>query len=280
MGYRYRVFAVGPDNEFIAEWLEAEKPSVIVNLAAQGEGAASYKSRNWKYFYRTNVVALAELSEMLLDKQWLKRFVQVGTSEVYGSVDAAATEEASLRPSSVYATSKLAFDFHVQSLAQHWGFPGLVVRPSNCMTPGQQLHRVVPKTFLLAMTGRRLALHGGGMARKSYMSADDLSSAITLLAERGVSGEIYNAGPKETVSIRHLVTLCARAMKSPLEEIATAAPDRTGQDACYWIDSSKLRALGWTPRVSLEEAVEQVHAWVRVHLPELSGLPSDYEMRA
>jgi dTDP-glucose 4,6-dehydratase len=279
-GYLYKVFQVGADNEFLLDWLDAERPSVIVNFAAQGEGAASYKARNWKYFYRTNVVALAELTEMLLGRQYLERFIQVGSSEVYGSVTSPATEEASPKPTSVYANSKLAFDLHLQSLARHWQFPAIVVRPSNCMTPGQQLHRVVPKTFLLALTGRRLELHGGGRASKSYMAADDLSEAILLLSQHGQVGEIYNAGPEVPVSIRRLVEICAQAMSRRIEEVAAVAPDRDGQDECYWIDSSKLKRLGWLPRVSLEKAVEQVRGWVQDHLPVLGRMPTEFEMRA
>lgn len=280
MGYRYRTYAIGPDNTFLVEWLDAERPDVIVNFAAQGEGAASFKARNWKYFYRTNVDALVELTEMLLGKPWLKRFVQVGSSEVYGGVVEPADEAAAIRPSSPYAVSKAAFDLHVLSIAKAWGFPGLVVRPSNCIAPGQQVHRVVPKTFILGMTGRKLQLHGGGIAAKSYMAATDLSRAIALLAERGKVGEIYNAGPAKPISILDLVLICAHCMEIAPHELINEVPDRTGQDSVYWIDSAKLSALGWMPRTSLVSAIEAMHHWVRRYLPVLEHLPLDYEMRA
>lgn len=280
MGYRYRPLVLGRDNEFLLDWLEDEKPEVIVNFAAQGESVASFKARHWKYFYRTNVDALVELTEALLGKTWLHRFIQVGTSEVYGSVIKAATEEAPLKPSSPYAVSKLAFDMHLQSVAKTFGFPAVVVRPSNCVTPGQQLHRVVPKTFVLGLTGRKLQLHGGGEARKSYMAADDLSSAIMLLVERGEVGEVYNAGPRDPVSIRKVVELCAISMDIEFEHLVEMVPDRTGQDSCYWIDSSKLRRLGWNEHMTLPHAVAHVGGWVKSHLRVLAGLPHDYEMRA
>lgn len=280
MGYRYRPFVVGADNEFIFEWLNEERPQVIVCYAAQGEGAASYKARHWKYFYRTNILGLAELTEMLLGVDWLERVVSVGTSEVYGSVHSASKEDAAPRPSSVYATSKLAFDYHLQAIAKHWKFPAVVVRPSNCVTPGQQLHRVVPKTFLLAMTGRKLALHGGGAALKSYLDAEDLSRAILLLSTKGEIGEIYNVGPDRPISIRKLVEYCAWCMDVTLEDVSSDVADRTGQDACYWIDSSKLKALGWAPVIPLTEAVQRVHDWVRWNIETLAPLPTDYEMRA
>lgn len=279
-GYRYRQFLVGPDTEFIADWLENERPDIIINFAAQGEGAASYRAQHWKYFYRTNVEALVELTELLNGRPWLQRFIQVGTSEVYGSVDAPATETAALRPSSPYAVSKLAFDQHLVSIARTWNFPAIVVRPSNCLCAGQQLHRVVPKLFLLALTGRKLPLHGGGAARKSYMDAEDLSRALMVLADRGKIGEIYNAGPADTVSIARVVDLCAFAMGMDVVDLVDEVPDRTGQDGRYWIDSAKLLELGWTPRVPLTEAVARVRDWVRDNLPALRDLPTDYEMRA
>ena len=279
-GLRYKPLCLGKDNEFLVEWLQEEKPEVIVNFAAQGESVASFKARHWKYFYRTNVDALVELTESLLGQKWLKKFIQVGTSEVYGSVNKAASEESALRPSSPYAVSKLTFDLHLQSIAKTFGFPALVVRPSNCMTPGQQLHRVVPKTFVLGLTGRKLQLHGGGAAKKSYMAADDLSKAILLLVEKGELGEVYNAGPDEPVSIRKLVEACANAMAEDFDSVVQMVADRTGQDSCYWLDSTKLKKIGWKVETTLEQAVDEVYRWVDLNIGELSRLPLDYEMRA
>jgi dTDP-glucose 4,6-dehydratase len=172
-GYDYHVYSVGPDTEFIVKLLQGEKPSVIVNFSAQGEGQASFESAHWKYFYRTNTQALVELTEKLHGEKWLHRFIQVGTSELYGSVTDPATEDAPLRPSSPYAISKAAFDLHLVSIAKTAAFPAVIVRPSNAYCPGQQLHRVIPRAFIFGKTGRRLPLHGGGRAEKSYIHADD-----------------------------------------------------------------------------------------------------------
>lgn len=284
LGYRYKVYQVGPDNEFIVQWLEQQRPDVIVNFAAQGEGAASYRARHWKYFYATNTGALVDLTERLHESQgrqpWLTRFIQVGTSEVYGSVEDPAAEDAPLHPTSPYAVSKLAFDLHLQSIARTWGFPGLIVRPSNCLCAGQQLHRVVPKLFLHALTGRKLPLHGGGLARKSYLDAQDLSRAIELLALVGEPGAIYNCGPAAPVSIAGLISLCAASLNRAFDDCVETVPDRTGQDSVYWLDSARLNALGWEPVIGLPQAVQRVHRWVEDHLDALRDMPTDYEMRA
>ena len=101
-----------------------------------------------------------------------------------------------------------------------------------------------------------------------------------LLAERGKVGEIYNAGPSYPVSIRHLVEMCAECVGAPFEQVVEVVPDRTGQDRCYWLDSEKLRALGWDVKVPLQDAVASVYQWVREHLEVLAQQPHEYELRA
>lgn len=278
-GYRYHVYSIGPDTEFIVDLLKEVKPQVIVSFAAQGEGQASFKTENWKYFYRTNTQSLVELTEKLHGAPWMERFIQVGTSELYGSVEGPVNEEAPIRPTSPYAASKAAFDLHLMAVARVCRFPAIVVRPSNCVCEGQQLHRVIPKSLIYGMTGRTIPLHGGGRARKSYLHADDLSDAIQLLAEKGNVGEVYNAGPESPTSIKDVLDLCAGTLGLKPKELYEEAPDRTGQDGCYWLDSTKLKALGWRAKIPLSFAVSRVHSWLKDY-PELLGMGTDYRIKA
>jgi dTDP-glucose 4,6-dehydratase len=278
-GYQYHVYSIGPDTDFILDLLKAEKPEVIVNYAAQGEGQASFKVENWKYFYRTNVQALVELTERLHGAPWLKRFIQIGTSELYGSVESPSDESSPLRPSSPYAVSKMAFDLHLMSVSKVCGFPALIVRPSNCVTEGQQLHRVIPKSLIYGMTGRKVPLHGGGEARKSYLHADDLSAAVVLLAENGVNGEVYNAGPETPTSIKRVLELCAQCLGLEPRELYEEVADRAGQDGRYWLNSNKLRGLGWKPTIPLAGAISRVHGWLK-EWPELVESSTEYRLRA
>lgn len=281
MGYRYWNYSIGPDTEFAMDVLDAEKPEVIVSFCAQGEGAASFKpAKHWKHFYRTNTVSLVEFTEQLSTRDWLGKFIQVGTSELYGSVEAPASEESSLRPTSPYAASKAAFDMHLQSIAKVLDFPAMIIRPSNAYCPGQQLHRVIPKAFLYGMSGKRFPLQGGGKARKSYIDADDLSRAILLLSEQGKLGEVYNCGPDEPTAIRRLLEMCAQCLGLAFDNLVEMAPDRTGQDGTYWLDSGKLKALGWKPQVSLLGGLAKMHDWVETHYTELETSSGDFRMRA
>jgi dTDP-glucose 4,6-dehydratase len=279
MGYQYHVYSIGPDTEFILPLIREFEPHIICGFAAQGEGQASFTPSNWKHFYRTNTQSLVELTEGLSYAGFAGKFIQVGTSELYGSVEAAVTEDAPLRPTSPYACSKAAFDMHLASIAKVCGFPAIVIRPSNAFCEGQQLHRIIPKALIYGLTGRRVPLHGGGLARKSYLHADDLSNAILLLAARGEVGQVYNCGPKEPTSIKRLLELVAQCLGMHPTELYEEAPDRAGQDGCYHLDSSKLRALGWEPQVPLLGGLARMHEWVK-SFPELLTASTDYRLRA
>ena len=278
-GYEYRAFHVTHELDLMLEYLDKEKPGVIVNFAAQGEGAVSWKN-SWRFF-ETNSMALARLCEELMKRDWLKRFIQIGTSEMYGSVDRAVTEDEPIKPSSPYAASKVAFDMHLMSIHKFLKFPMNVIRPSNAYCPGQLLHRVIPKAVVAGLTGRRLPLQGSGRAEKSYIHARDLARAIQLVAEKGPMGKIYNVGPKDPTSIRTLMEKTAVALKMPFEQLVEMAPDRLGQDSRYWLDSSAIkRDLGWEPKISLEEGLDEMVAWGRKYIDQLKDWPVDYQMRA
>merc|ERR1712232_1489079 len=150
---------------------DKEKPNVIINFAAQGEGAVSWK-HSWRYF-ETNSMSLARLSEELERRDWLDKFIQIGTSEMYGSVNHPTSENEPIKPSSPYAASKVAFDMYLESVYKFKKFPMNIIRPSNAYCPGQLLHRIIPKSVLFGLLKKKIPLHGGGKASKSYIHARD-----------------------------------------------------------------------------------------------------------
>jgi dTDP-D-glucose 4,6-dehydratase len=278
-GYAYHAYHVTHELDLLLELLDREKPEVIVNFAAQGEGAVSWK-HSWRFF-ETNSMALARLTEELMKRDWLEHFIQIGTSEMYGSVSHATTEDEPIKPTSPYAASKVAFDMYLVSVSRFLKFPMSIIRPSNCYCPGQLLHRVIPKAIWCGLTGAKLPLHGGGKAEKSYMHARDLGRAIQLVAERGPEGRIYNAGPALPTSIREVVERCAGALGIPFEQLCTVTEDRLGQDSRYWLDSSALKAaVGWEPRVGWDEGLAEMVEWGRRYLDDIRGWPTDYTLRA
>ena len=275
--YDYRALHLRRERTAVMAVLDTEKPDVIVNYAAQGEGQASFGAYA-PLFYETNTLALVNIAEQLRQRDYVRHFIQIGTSELYGSTREPATEDAPLKPSSPYAISKAAFDLHLQTMHAVSGFPANVVRPSNCVARGQQLHRIVPKAIICALTGKKLPLHGGGLAEKSYLHATDLSRGVMAVIARGEKGLIYNCGPAVPTSIRDVVELVGSFCGKHLDEIAEIAPERPGQDSRYWLDSSRLRALGWKPTIPLAGAIAEMVEWVRAN-PEILTMSTDYSVR-
>ncbi len=278
---RYRYHAIHITHEFdrLMDLLDEVRPDVIVNIAAQGEGAVSWK-RSWRFF-ETNSVTLARMTEEVAARDYLKRWIQIGTSELYGSVDRPAKEDTPIQPTSPYAASKAAADMHLLSISKVLDFPMNIIRPSNAYAPGQLLHRVIPKAVVLGLTGQKLPLHGGGRARKSYIHARDLGRAIHLVATKAPLGRVYNAGPAEPISIRDLVAATARALDISFEELCEVTDDRLGQDSQYWLDSSAIREdVGWEPRIDLETGLRDMVEWGRKYLPALREWSTDYVLRA
>lgn len=262
--YRYEQIHIVFEHDRLFDLLDRESPDVIINFVALAH--SSSWGRSWRY-YETNVTALARICEDLLKRDYPERFLQVGTSELYGHTDVPATEDAPLRPTSPYAVSKMAGDLHLESLWRVCRFPMNIIRPSNAFGPGQQLHRVLPRAVLCALTGQKLPLEGGGRTRRSFIHATDLARAIYLICERAPHGRIYNAGPKEPISVYDLVSLVAKQFQMPIEQLCEAVEGRRGEDPQYWLDSTLIhKELGWEPAISLDEGIADMIAWGRKYL--------------
>jgi dTDP-glucose 4,6-dehydratase len=142
------------------------------------------------------------------------------------------------------------------------------------------LHRVIPKAVLCGLTGRKLPLHGGGRAEKSYIHARDLGRAIHMVCEKAPLGTIYNVGPALPTSIRDLVAKTADALGVPFDRLCEVTEDRLGQDSRYWLDSSAIkREIGWEPQITLEQGLQDMVAWGRKYLNQIKDVSSDYVLR-
>lgn len=277
--YIYKQIHVVFEHDRLMELLDDEQPDIVINFAAQGEGAASWKY-SWRFF-DTNVTALARIVEDLMKRTYLRRWIQIGTSELYGSVNAPAREDDPIRPTSPYAASKAAGDMYLISVARTQRFPMNLIRPSNAYAPGQQLHRILPRAVVCGLSGRKLPLFGGGVAQKSYIHAADLARAIYLVASKADTGTIYNVGPQNPIAIRDLVAMTAAEMGLSVEELCEIAPPRFGEDWVYWLDSGAImRDLGWRPETDLQSGVADMVAWGRKYLDQIAHIPQTYSFQA
>jgi len=276
--YEYHQIHVVFEQDRLFELFDREKPEIIINYSALAHATSWQKA--WRY-YETNVTALAKMTDELAKREYLERWIQIGTSELYGSVTFPAKEDSPLRPSSPYAVSKMAGDLHLLTFTNVVKFPMNIIRPSNCYGPGQQLHRVLPRAVLCGLSGQKMPLHGGGVVRKSFMHARDLAHAVHLIADRADPGMVYNAGPENSMPIRDIVAKVAEVLKVPFEKLCEVTEGRAGEDSNYWLDSSEIKAdLGWRPRITLDEGVQDLVDWGKKYLSFLQRESTEFVLRA
>jgi dTDP-glucose 4,6-dehydratase len=263
------------DTDRIMAAAESLQPEYVVNFAAQSMVAESWLHP--EHWYQTNVVANVRLHDRLRHLKGLRSYVHVSTPEVYGSCAGDVTEDAPLNPSTPYAASRAACDLHLLTFFRNYRFPVVFTRAANVFGPGQQLYRIVPRTILCILLGKRLQLHGGGRSVRSFIHIRDVVDGTRRVARAGRPGEVYHLSTRVTHSIREVVETVCKKMGARFEEVVEVVGDRPGKDAAYLLDSNKARReLGWNDTVSFDTGVDETIAWVRRHLDVLREQPFDY----
>lgn len=274
--YRYFRFDFNKDNDKLLALLDAEKPERVVNFAAQSEVAPSWEHP--EHWFETNTVALSRMVNHLRRENYLKRYLHISSPEVYGTCVGTVTEDAVMNPSTPYAASKAAADFLLTTYQKQYGFPVSWVRATNVYGARQQLFKIIPRSVIYIKLGKKIQLHGGGKAVKSYIHIRDVSRGELAVLERGQVGQIYHLSPDRGVAVRDVVQTICDAMGKRFEEATHVVEERPGQDAAYVIDSTRMRQeLGWLPEVSLKEGLAEVVRWVEENWVEISNEPLEYQ---
>jgi dTDP-glucose 4,6-dehydratase len=248
----------------------------VVNFAAQGMVAQSWSHP--EHWYRTNTVSMALLHERLRRMPFLKKFVHASTPEVYGNTSGLVPETAPMAPSTPYAVSKAACDMNLLAYHKAYGFPVAFTRSANVCGPGQALYRIIPKTVLCILTGRKLRLEGGGFSVRSFIHIRDVADATLRIARQGAPGEVFHLSTPLNQTIRELVEAICRHMGVAFDDHVEVTPPRLGQDAAYLLDSTKARTqLGWTPQLTVADAVRDTAEWIQRDLDRLRTMPAEYQ---
>ena len=275
---RYRYFALDLNRNMseLLALLDAEKPNYIVNFAAQSEVAPSWDHP--EHWFRTNTVALAELVNHLRRQSYLEKYVHISSPEVYGTCVGNITETSPMNPSTPYAASKAAADMLLSVYHKQYGFPLTSVRATNVYGARQQLFKIIPRSVIYMKLGKKIQLHGGGRAVKSYIHIRDVSRGELAVMEKGRIGELYHFSPDAGIAVRDVVIEIAAQLGKRFDEVAEAVEERPGQDAAYVIDSTKARReFGWQSQIGFAEGLKDVVTWVEEYWDEIRSQSLAYE---
>lgn len=213
-------------------------------------------------FLQNNAVGTYTVLEGIRKHNSKARMVQVSTDEVYGAAETGSfTENTPLMPSNPYSASKAAADMFVLSYCRTFKLNASITRCTNNFGPYQMPEKLIPKTVIRALNGLSIPVYGTGANIRNWIYVQDHCSAIETVLEAGQAGEIYNVSAKNEVTNLTLVKKILQILGKPDDSI-TFVDDRSGHDARYSLDSSKLSSqLGWAPKFGFEEALQSTIQW-------------------
>jgi dTDP-glucose 4,6-dehydratase len=251
------------------------RPEYILNFAAQSMVAQSWEHPD--HWYQTNAVATARLIDRLKTLDFLKKFVQISTPEVYGSTSGLVRETAPFNPSTPYAVSKAACDMNLLAYRKAFNFPVAFTRAANVCGPGQPLFRIIPRTVFCILTGQKLRLEGGGSSVRSFIHMRDVAEGTLEVARRGTPGDVYHLATDHNQTIREVVEEICRRLGADFDSCVETTPPRLGQDPAYLLDCGKAHnEFGWQPKRTIADVIGETIDWVKANLDRLRKLPADY----
>ncbi|MBU2629135.1 MAG: GDP-mannose 4,6-dehydratase [Proteobacteria bacterium] len=273
--FNFFQYDLNHDIDTIIDITKDIKPEYIINFAAQGMVAQSWKAPD--QWFMTNFVSAVKLHQALINSLFLKKFVQVSTPEVYGNCHGSIVETNGYYPSTPYAVSKAAVDMSLMSFFRQYGFPVVFTRAANIYGPCQQLYRIIPKAVLCFLKKEPIELHGGGKSVRSFVHIQDVVEGTfsAMLSEK--NGQIYHFATNEYISIKELVKLICKKLCVPFDQYVKNVEDRPGKDDAYLLNCVKSEnELGWKSTISLDNGLDKTIVWVKNHFDILKEMPCEY----
>ena len=248
------------DRDAVGQVLGSGGISHVINLAAESHVDRSILGP--RGFAETNVLGTVVLLEAARDAG-VKRFVQVSTDEVYGSLgpEGSFSEDSPLAPSSPYSASKAAADHFVEAFGRTFDMPVLITRCSNNYGPFQFPEKLIPLMILNALNDEPLPIYGDGLQVRDWIHVRDHARALLAVLKEGDPGTIYNIGGGNERTNLDVVGSVLQVLDKP-ESLIRHIEDRPGHDRRYSMNTARLQAeLGWQAQMPFEDGIEKTVQW-------------------
>ena len=237
-----------------------EDADAVVNFAAESHVDRSISGP--EIFVQTNVQGTLNLLQAAKEFK-LKRYLQVSTDEVYGSLqkDGYFYETTPLAPNSPYSASKAGADLLVRAYFETYKLPVVITRCSNNYGPYQYPEKLIPFFISQLLKGKKVPVYGDGLNVRDWLYVYDHCKAIDLVLHKGREGEVYNIGGHNEKTNLEITRIILSAMGKD-ESSISFVEDRLGHDRRYAIDNTKIHTqLGWSPSLTFEEGIKLTIDW-------------------
>lgn len=239
------------------------KVDMVINFAAESHVDRSIL--NPKIFVETNIVGVQNfLDSMRLFPE--KRFLQVSTDEVYGSIASGSWDETSpLQPNSPYSATKASADLLVQSYFNTFHSNVVITRCSNNYGPFQFPEKIIPSFVTRLLQNQKIGIYGDGSHKRDWLHVDDHCRGIYAAAVTGNSGEIYNLGGGTELSNNELTARILKLTEAS-DSLVEFVKDRPGHDLRYSINWEKSeKNLGYSPQVEFDVGLSETVDWYKAN---------------
>jgi dTDP-glucose 4,6-dehydratase len=210
----------------------------------------------------SNIHGTHTLLTLLHDFKSIKKYVQISTDEVYGTLtekDEPFREDTPLAPNSPYAASKTSADLLCRSFYETYKYPIVITRCSNNYGPNQYPEKLIPLMIQKAKSGEKLPVYGDGKNIRDWIHVQDHCEAIDVVLHHGKDGEIYNIGGEDERRNIDIVKTILKGLNKKLKGKIEYVEDRKGHDWRYAMDISKIKEeLGWSPRIKFEDGIKEI----------------------
>ncbi len=232
----------------------------VLNFAAETHVDRSIRTS--EDFIKTDVLGTHVLLNLVKENN-IKRFIQISTDEVYGSIEEGSFKETDIvDPSSPYSSSKAGADLIVSSYWKTYNTPVMITRSSNNFGSHQYPEKLIPLFITNILGGKKIPLYGDGLNVRDWIYVLDNCEAIDFVLHNGILGEIYNIGSgNEKTNLEITKTILAELGKD--ESYIEYVADRAGHDRRYALNCQKINKLGWKPKFKFEDALKETISWYK-----------------
>ena len=266
---------INKDIQSIVRIIKKNKIEIIVDFLGQGMVAESWiHPEQW---FQTNLLSKVKLINNIKDFNFLKKYIRISTPEVYGNKKNILNENAKPDPSTPYATSHASID---QVLKIYWNsmkFPYLIGRFANFYGPGQQLYRIIPRSIIYGLNGKKLKLDGGGKSIRSFIHYKDVNNGIYRMIKKGKLNQTYHFTNNEYVTIKKLVKLICQKLDLNYSNFVEESQERLAKDHIYKMSCEKsYNFLKWQSNYNLSEGIDETIFWIKKNINEINKRPLNY----
>ncbi len=233
------------------------RPNYIIDFAS-----ICMVNESWidpKYYFQVNFFSKIEFIKNLCNQNKLKKYIYIGTPEIFGSGKKPIKENSMMyNPSTPYASSKLALEMFLNNFIKNPKYKIIIARFSNFYGRGQPIYRLIPKLVYCINKNKKFPLHGSGETKRNFIFEDDFNRGLKKVITIGKIGSKYHFSGDRCFTIKDIIKNVLNIKKYSWSKLIEQSSERKGKDKSYYLDYKKTkRELGWKCRVVLKVGIKK-----------------------